>query len=222
LGFAMEIYPAGRWADEAAERITSSLPRSGSVVLTGGSAARDLYPKLASSGAPWAGIELFFGDERCVPPSDPDSNYALARRTLLRHIEAAAVHRMRGEDEPGTAAGAYEELVAPRVEAGWHLLLLGMGAEGHVAGLFPNSPALAESRLCVPVARPDGLTGLSLTPPALTAARRVLLLVSGTAKADAVRRAVSGVEAPETCPVRMFAHHPDATFVLDEDSASLL
>jgi 6-phosphogluconolactonase len=98
-------------------------------------------------------------------------------------------------------------------------MLLGMGADCHIGALYPASPALGADDYCAPVDRPDGLAGLTLTPPAMLAARKILLLVTGAAKAEAVRRAVEGSEGPESCPVRLLADHPDATFLLDEPAA---
>jgi 6-phosphogluconolactonase len=221
--FAVEVHPPDEWSSSAAEHIARALPRSGSLVLTGGSSATAVYPKLAVSGPTWPAIEVYFGDERCVSPDDPQSNYRLAADTLLGRVQPASVHRMRGEDDPDTAAGAYEAVVAPEIAEGFDVLLMGVGAEGHVAGLFPGSDALNERlRLCRAVSRPDGLQGLTLTPPALLSAKTVLLLVAGSSKADAVRRAVTGDEDPATCPVRLFADHPNARFVLDEAAAALL
>jgi 6-phosphogluconolactonase len=223
LSFAAEVFAGHDYAPEAAARIALSLPGAGSVVLTGGATARPVYEALASSDAGWGSIEVFFSDERCVPPTDDSSNYLMVRRALLDPVGARRVHRMIGEDDPDAAAAGYHAEVADAARAGFDLLLLGMGADCHVAALFPESGALGESeRLCVAVRRPDGLTGLTLTPPPLRGARRILLLVAGEAKADAVRRAVAGDEDPARCPVRLLAGHPDATFLLDEDSASLL
>ena len=223
MSFQVAVHPRDRWARAAADAVLASLPQPGSVVLTGGSAAELVLPLLIGPEVHWRSLSLYFSDERAVPPEDPNSNFGLIHDRLLIHIEARSVNRIRGEDEPGHAALAYQQVVAPAVERGFDLMLLGVGREGHIAGLFPGSPALdATDRLCLPVQRPDGMMGITLTPPALTSARRILLLVSGESKADAVRRAVSGDEPPTTCPVRVLAHHPRARFVLDEAAASLL
>jgi 6-phosphogluconolactonase len=223
MSFQVEIHPSEYWAQTAAKLILDSLPQAGSVVLTGGSAAELVYPLLTEQQRQWQLIELYFSDERCVRPDDPNSNFGLISRTLLSEIRPAAVHRMRGEDEPSEAAGAYEQMVAPAAERGLDVVLLGVGSDAHIAALFPASPALDESeRLCVAVRRPDGMLGITLTPRALLRARRILLLVSGRSKADAVRRAVSGGETVSRCPARVLAEHPDVRFVLDEAAASLL
>lgn len=199
------------------------MARDGSLVLTGGTTAERIYPPLASTGGDWSQIAIFFSDERCVPPDDARSNFGMARRLLLDRVGATNVVRMKGEVEPDVAAGAYDSGIRPAVEARLDLVVLGMGSDCHVAALFPGSAALEEQeRLCVAVARPDGLTGLTLTPPALLAAKQVLLVAAGEAKAEAVRRAVGGDEQAATCPARLLADHPDATFLLDEPAAALL
>jgi 6-phosphogluconolactonase len=224
VSFEVEIHPSEYWAQAAAKLILESLPQAGSVVLTGGSAAELVYPLLITKQQRrWQFIDLYFSDERCVRPDDPNSNFGLIDRTLLSDIRPAAVHRMRGEEEPSEAARAYEQVVAPAAERGLDLVLLGVGDDAHIAALFPASPAFDESeQLCLAVRRPDGMIGITLTPRAFLRARRILLLVSGRSKADAVRRAVSGDETPSACPVRVLAGHPDVRFVLDEAAASLL
>ena len=130
---------------------------------------------------------------------------------------------MRGEDPPRAAAQSYhDELVEP-VAGGIDVALLGMGPDNHIAALFPNSPGLMEKEaLCVPVDRPDGLKGLTMTPPAILAARSVLLIATGASKAEAVARAVSGDDDALRTPVRLLAEHADATFLLDRPAASNL
>jgi 6-phosphogluconolactonase/glucosamine-6-phosphate isomerase/deaminase len=100
--------------------------------------------------------------------------------------------------------------------------MVGMGAEGHICALFPNSPALTSSRLSVAVDRPDGMKGITMTPRALLMAKKIYIVERGTEKADAVRRAMNGDEPASTVPVRVLAEHPDVTFLIDEPAASLL
>jgi 6-phosphogluconolactonase len=223
MGFAVEVFSEGSYALEAAARIALSLPGEGAVVITGGTTAKRIYGPLAGSDAGWGSLEVFFSDERCVPPDDVKSNYHMAHALLLDAVRPQRVHRMKGEEEPELAARAYHEELEPRVGQGLDLALLGLGSDCHVAGMFPGTGALKEtSRLCVRVDRPDGLTGLTVTPPVLLSAQRVLVIASGRAKSQAVRRAVAGDEPPEDCPVRLLADHPDATFLADESAASLL
>jgi 6-phosphogluconolactonase len=222
VSFGVEVLPNERFAHHAAARITRALPEARSLVLTGGTTAEMIYHPMAEAGAGWDGIEVFFSDERCVPPDDDRSNYGMAKRILLDAVQPKVVHRMRGEDPPPEAARAYADEVAPFVDQGLDLVLLGMGADCHICAMFPGSPVLTTTEHCLPVDRPDGMTGLTLTPPIVTKGREILLLVSGSGKADAVGRAVEGDEGPDACPARLLADHPNATFLLDEDAASAL
>jgi len=180
------------------------------VVLAGGSTPRNLYSLLATAAyrerVPWAATHLFFGDERCVPPDHPESNFRMVKEALLDHvpIPGGQVHRMQGEDpQPERAAGAYEDelrhffVTAGDLPPRFDLGLLGLGADGHTASLFPGSPALDEGwRLVVPAAV-EGLVArrLTLTLPVLNAAARVVFLVAGSAKARALAAVVRGTAA---------------------------
>ncbi len=222
MGFGVEVSPPDRFAERAATQIADLAPTGGgSLVLTGGTTVEPVYSALVAQRGDWSGLEVFFSDERCVPPDDAASNYAMAKRTFLDHAGLPSVHRMRGEDEPEEAARSYHaELITP-VESGFDLVLLGMGADGHIAALFPYSDALrATDMLCSAVQRPDGLGGLTLTPPALWSGKKILLLVTGGGKAETVRRVIHGDEPPEECPARLLADQPDVTFLLDEPAAS--
>lgn len=222
MTFAVEVFPPNQYAAEAAARIGQSLPEKGNVVITGGETAAGIYPRLADASPDWSGLCVYFSDDRCVPPDDERSNFNMARRVLLEAVRPGSVYRMHGEDPPEQAAKSYEGAIRSAMQEELDLVLLGMGTDAHVGAIFPGSPALGEDRLCVPVDRPDGLTGLTLTPPPLTSGKEVLLVVTGEGKAEAVRRAVRGEEPPESCPARLLADHPNATFLLDESAASLL
>lgn len=222
MSFKEEIFSADVYAAEAARRIAEAFPGGGSKVLTGGTTVEPIYPQLAAKKTDWTGVEVAFSDERCVPPDDPASNYGMARRLILDSVDGSTVHRMKGELEPSQGAADYHLSIAPLVQRGFDLLLLGVGADAHVGALYPDSPALSASAYCAAVDRPDGMKGLTLTPPSMLSAKKILLLVTGEAKAGAVRRAIQGDESPGSCPVRLLADHPDATFLLDEAAASLL
>ncbi|MFP5351112.1 MAG: 6-phosphogluconolactonase [Actinomycetota bacterium] len=223
MSFEVEVFPEEAYAAEAAAAILSALPARGSVVLTGGTTAERIYPLLGADPDVWSNIEILFSDERCVPPDHDESNFKMAARLLLDPAGVRTIHRMRGEDEPLEGAERYHHEIAPVVEAGLDLLLLGMGADAHVGAMFPGSPALGETEnLCAAVDRPDGMRGLTLTPPAMLAARKILLLVTGTSKAQTLGRVIEGDEPPSACPARLLADHPDATFLLDTPAASAL
>ena len=173
------------------------------VALSGGSTPRRLFQTLAAMGRaalPWDHIELWWGDERCVPPDHADSNYRMTRETLLEPLGLTRVHRIEAERAPHAAAEDYERalvgaLGAPPV---LDLVWLGMGPDGHTASLFPGSPAVQEKQRFVvenPVDSPVAhgkTTRITLTAPAINAARRVRFLVAGADKADRLREVLEG------------------------------
>ena len=224
MSFQVERFPDTFYPQKAAARIAAELPGSSSVVLTGGTTAEKIYLPLADTGVGLADKDVFFSDERCVPPDDAASNFAMARRTLGDALKGARLHRMRGEDPPEEAAASYSDEVGAVVGGndGFDLLLLGMGADRHIGAMFPGSPALEATALCAPVDRPDGMKGLTLTPPAMLPAKKILILVTGEAKAEAVARVVKGGDQVVDSPARLLADHPDVTFLLDEGSAGQL
>ena len=180
-------------ATAAAERIRALRPRT--LVLAGGRTPRALYERLGMDDLPWSEVDVWFGDERCVPPDHPDSNYRMAHEALLSRVQAR-VHRMPSE---GCDAAAYERELRAAFGAGtprFDLVLLGLGADGHTASLFPGDPALEErERLVVRVERPDH-PRLSLTLPLLSAAAQALFLVTGAEKRDALARLLAGEAIP--------------------------
>jgi 6-phosphogluconolactonase len=217
----VDVWPAGDYPLRAARRLAMRLPGHGAVVITGGTTAELVYRKLVQEGSDWSSVDVLFSDERAVPPTDDASDYRMASETLLASARPRAVHRMRGEDEPTGAARAYAEAIAPLVAEGIDLAVLGMGADGHICALFPGSPALESTELCAAVDRPDGMKGITLTPPALRACKQILVIATGEAKAEAARRAIAGDEDPTACPARLLADS-NTTFLLDEPAASLL
>jgi 6-phosphogluconolactonase len=206
---------------EATAREAISARGRFSCALTGGSAAKTLYPRLARASVKWERTHFYFSDERCVPPTDAESNFRLADEVLLKPcgVPAKNVHRLWGEDEPRAAAAAYEATL-PTLD----VVHLGMGPDGHVASLFPGHPLLEESRLRVaaltdspkpPAAR------LSLTLPALRQAGAVWFLVTGEAKRRALAEALS--DATSRLPAAL-AHRAARASVwfLDDAAAQLL
>jgi 6-phosphogluconolactonase len=166
------------------------------LMLAGGGTPIPVYRALASRELPWRDLVLYFGDERCVPPDHDESNYRAVIQALFpRGLPAGVrIHRMRGEDDPQTAAAAYEKLLPKRID----VLLLGMGGDGHTASLFPGSPALKESArsvMSVIGAKPPPQR-LSITPPVIAAARNCLVLAQGEGKAGAVKRALEQGDLP--------------------------
>ena len=223
MAFKTEVFSEQDLPERAAAWIAAELERSASFVVTGGTTAERVYKGLARHDVAWGGIEVLFSDERCVPPNDPASNFGMIDRLLFSTTAPKEIHRMRGEDEPPEAATSYGEEIRPVVEAGIDLVYLGMGGDAHVGAMFPGSLALdTTAELCVPVDRPDGMEGLTLTPPAMLSGRKVVLVVGGAGKAEAVARVINGAETPAQCPARILAQHPDVTFLLDEAAAKNL
>ncbi|HEY6477427.1 MAG TPA: 6-phosphogluconolactonase [Polyangia bacterium] len=194
------------------------------IALAGGSTPRALYPTLAQ-GIDWGRANVFFGDERAVPPGDPQSNYRMARETLLdpAQVPPANVVRWRGEDpDLDAAARDYEAALTTGASAPWlDLALLGLGADGHTASLFPGTSALAEEdRLAVAVDVAEmGTRRLTLTYPALCGARDVCFLVTGREKASALSAVVEAGHLPAARIVRRAG---PVTIFCDEAAASAL
>jgi 6-phosphogluconolactonase len=240
--------PGSLYAD-AAERVVAAAARATAdrgrfdLVLTGGSTAPGLYERLATeplhSRVDWARVHVWWTDERCVSPDDPLSNYGAASEILLDRvpIPCGQIHRMRGEDpNPEREAVRYE--AALRTEYGlargeaprFDLLLLGLGDDTHVASLFPGAPTLLQGDRLVAAVRtgkvaiPDPTVDrLTLTYPALNAARAALFLVAGEGKAAAVRAVLEGPRDPALHPaqgVRPAAG--EAIWLVDRPAASLL
>ncbi len=174
------------------------------VALAGGSTPAACYRLLANerrADVDWARVEIFFGDERCVPPDHADSNYGMARRALFDHvpIPPTQLHRMRGEDEPRSAAKAYEDILRQTLGTEpLDLVLLGMGPDGHTASLFPGTTALDETQAWVVANRVPqlGVDRLTLTFPMLSAARAVMVNVTGAEKAARLAEVLHGGNLP--------------------------
>ena len=195
------------------------------IALAGGSTPRALYPALVA-GVDWTRAKIFFGDERAVPKNDPDSNYRMARETLLEpaRVPPANVIRWRTEDpDLDAAARDYEEALRAGAAAPWlDLALLGLGPDGHTASLFPGTSGLAEEdRLAVAVdVAQMGTRRLTLTYPALCGARDVCFLVTGRDKATALATAVEAGHLPAARIVRRSAG--PVTIFCDGPAASAL
>lgn len=235
---AEELY--SRAADAVAVTAERAVAARGvfSVALSGGTTPRSLYELLATdqyrSRIPWGNTHVFWGDERCVPPTHPDSNYRAAHDALLVHvpIPPANVHRLRGEeDAPEAAASEYERtlreffLVEPGQAPPFDLLLLGMGDDGHTASLFPHTDALREERRTVVANFVDKLAAyrLTITPPVLRSAREVLVLVSGGAKARVLRDVLESPLDVDTYPSQLLrTSGGTVTWMVDAEAASLL
>ena len=234
----LRVYSDARELSEAAaqllvEEARRRVDESGrfAVALAGGSTPKMTYEILAREyGGPedldWSKVHAFFGDERSVPPDHEDSNYRMAREALLSHVPVGSVHRMRGEMEPREAAALYEEELeeffgGPPV---LDLVLLGIGEDGHTASLFPDTPALdARDRWAVenPVEKLN-TTRLTLTVPAVDAARKVAFLVAGEGKAEALEEILEGDANPHKYPAKLVRPEAEVAWMVDRAAARLL
>jgi 6-phosphogluconolactonase len=233
----------GELAHKAAEQFVAlagaAVARAGrfAVALSGGSTPRAVYSLLGSpefrDRVDWPRVHLFWGDERCVPPDHPESNFRMVQETLLAKIQIPSqnVHRMIGEKEPAQAAAAYEQelreffAVQPGQMPRFDLILLGLGEDGHTASLFPGTAALDETEHWVAAVYVEQLQSyrLTLTLPVINAAAQVTFLVSGASKA----KIVSDIFAPDSAS----RNYPAAqvrpmegrlTWMIDRDAAKEL
>lgn len=186
-----------------------------SVALSGGTTPRRVYELLASDeyGArvDWPKVHVFFGDERTVPPDHADSNYRMAREALLSRVQIPTenVHRIEGLGDAAANASDYESVMRGFFgDAEWprfDLIFLGMGDDGHTASLFPETSALAEARAWVAPNWVEklGAWRITLTAPAINAARRVVFLVTGASKAERLAEVLNGAHDPSRLPSQM-------------------
>jgi 6-phosphogluconolactonase len=208
-----------------AERLAEQARAGGNVVLTGGSTPRWAYELSAGLEPDWSRVELWWGDERCVPPGDERSNYGLAKAALLDRLETqpAAVHRMQGELGRDDGAAEYRQELAG--VGTFDLVLLGLGPDGHVASLFPGFPTLDVTNRDV-VGSAAGhapfVDRITLTLPRLGATRELLFLVTGEDKSDAVARAFAGEPSHSTPGSLARATEGPTRAIIDRAAASSL
>ncbi len=203
------------------------------IALSGGDTPQNLYRVLATEYAtqvPWDATHVFFGDERCVPPDHPDSNYGMAREALLARIPGleSRTRRIEGERPAGDGASRYAEMLhrefphtAGTPPTTFDILLLGVGTDGHTASLFPGSPALSErSRWALATQAPAGAAvtnRVTLTFPALDAARTTLILCAGAGKRAIVAQIRAALaHAGERYPVARVTARGTVHWLLDE------
>jgi 6-phosphogluconolactonase len=201
-------------ANHVVEEARSAIARSGrfTLCLSGGATPRPAYQRLAqldyARRVEWNRVHVVWGDERCVPPDHPRSNYGMAYEALLRHVPVPReqIHRIRGEDDPQVAAAAYErELRELLGDQRLDLALMGLGADGHTASLFPGRPAVNElERWVMAVPSPnDAEWRVTLTPVVINAAAAVTFVVSEAAKAERLNEVLEGAYAPDRLPAQM-------------------
>jgi 6-phosphogluconolactonase len=207
-----------------------------SVALAGGSTPRGVYELLAGEEfrgrVDWVNVHVFFGDERAVPAGHADSNYRMASESLLSRVNVPEknIHRIEGVGDAAANASDYESEMRGLFgeDAEWprlDLVLLGMGDDGHTASLFPNTAALDERRAWVAANWVEklGAWRVTLTAPAINAARHVLFLVNGAGKAERLREVLKGGRDPARLPSQLIRPH-DGTleWLVDRAAASRL
>ena len=210
-----------------------------SVALAGGSTPKALYALLATNPllqakVPWSKIQFFFGDERHVPPDNAESNFRMAEEAMLGKapVDPKQVHRIKGEKRNAAqAAEGYEQDLRAsfRLQAGqfprFDLVLLGMGPEGHTASLFPGTKALKEERHLV-VSNWVGkfyTDRITFTPPVLNNAARVIFMVHGEEKAQALKAVLEGPYEPEQLPAQIVQpKQGKVLWLVDPSAASML
>ncbi len=199
-----------------AERLATQASAGGSIVLTGGSTPRRAYEIAVELEPDWSRVDVWWGDERCVPPDDDRSNYGMAKEALLDRLAVAprSVHRMESVDQYArelAGVGTFD------------LVLLGLGPDGHIASLFPNFPTLDVTDRDV-VGTPAGhepfVDRISLTLPRLRNTRELLFLVTGADKADAVARAFAAEPSRDTPGSLVRAAYGPTRAILDSASSA--
>jgi 6-phosphogluconolactonase len=203
------------------------------VALSGGSTPRNLYEILAGPGyagrVAWEHAHFFWGDERCVPPEHPESNYGMVKAALLSKITIpeANVHRMAGEKDPEIAAAEYEKTLVdffskPGEWPRFDLMLLGVGEDGHTASLFPGSDALENTENLVVATYVEKLKAhrLTLTLPVINHAAKIWFLVAGASKAAIVREIFKDEAASRYPAARVEPTDGRLTWFITQDAAA--
>jgi 6-phosphogluconolactonase len=221
-------------ADFVVKRAQAAVAERGRfvVALAGGGTPKPVYEQLASperAGAvDWDRVHVFFGDERCVPPADEQSNFRMAREALLERVPLpeSNIHRILGEVDPEIAAVTCEQQLKRlfRCERpSIHLVLLGIGGDGHTASLFPGTAAVRERERLVVAQYVDKMRSwrVTFTPVLLDAAREVLFLAEGSGKADVIREILLGAYQPDVLPSqRVQPHAGHVHWCLDRAAAT--
>ncbi len=215
------------------ERVRTALTerQSCSIALSGGSTPQPLYAALALADLPWDRIQIFWGDERYVPASNPDSNYGMTRRVWLDlvPIPAANVHPMPTDlSQPQLAAAEYDRQITAHfgLESGsipvFDIVLLGMGDDGHTASLFPHTTALSVVDRLVTVGDKDGQPRLTFTFPLINQARSTIFLVSGASKQTALTAVFASTGDITAYPSRGVKPQGELLWLLDAAAGELV
>jgi len=200
------------------------------ICLSGGNTPRSIYSLLAKnkeSDIPWEKMEFFWGDERCVPPGDHQSNYRMAMESFLGplNIEMDVIHRIKGENDPDFERLRYAEIVKSNTNGVFDLFFLGLGNDGHIASIFPNQMFNLNSRaICEKVIHPDtGQIRITLTGNIINASKNVVFLVTGSGKSDIVREVIQRTGEWNKYPAsHIQPKEGKLIWLLDKNAAALL
>lgn len=226
---ALALEGAQRFVDAAKQAI--DLCGRFSVALSGGHTPEAMFELLARepyrSQVAWEKVEIFFSDERCLSPDSPESNYRMARETLLLKVPIPGdnVYRIRGEIDPNQAAIEYGEMLKEKFgDGGLDLIFLGMGPDGHTASLFPGTEALKETKhRCVANFVPKfNAWRVTMSAPFINRARAVVFLVLGADKAERVAEVLEGPPDPDRLPSQLIRPtEGNLTWLMDVAAAGM-
>ena len=217
----IRVFDTPREAQSAAAELLVESARAGEhIALSGGDSPGPAYELAAGLEQDWSAATLWWGDERCVPPDDDRSNYLLVKKTLLDRItQQPEVHRVQGELGGDEAAARYDsETEGLRLG----LALQGIGPDGHTASLFPGAPTLDERERRVVAAPHEDVERVTMTLPMLSAADKVVFLVIGESKAEAVRKSFAEEPSPETPASLLRSQNGETIVLLDRAAAAEL
>jgi 6-phosphogluconolactonase len=217
----IRVFDTPREAQSAAAELLVESARAGEhIALSGGDSPGPAYELAAGLEQDWSAATLWWGDERCVPPDDDRSNYLLVKKTLLDRItQQPEVHRVQGELGGDEAAARYDsETEGLRLG----LALQGIGPDGHTASLFPGAPTLDERERRVVAAPHEDVERVTMTLPMLSAADKVVFLVIGESKAEAVRKSFADEPSPETPASLLRSQNGETIVLLDRAAAAEL
>jgi 6-phosphogluconolactonase len=231
----VEIYPELQAiGDRLAEFLKQAENKRISFVLSGGNTPRKIFSHLGKyhSSLAWQNIDFFWGDERCVPPDHPESNYRMARKSLfeLIHPSSSRVHRIHGEDPPHDEKYRYQEEIRDHVEPHnripvFDIMMLGIGEDGHTASIFPDQLHLLQSKnICEVAVHPQtGQKRITLTGPLIKMSRNILFIATGINKAEIVSRILKSGKGCEDLPAyQIRPENGELFWILDQEASSNL
>ena len=220
-------------SDSFIKMISESEPNDVHVALSGGSTPRLFFQQLAEDGknASWQKVQFYWGDERCVPPDHPDSNFGMTKMYLFSKIDIPDqnLHRIRGETDPVIEAERYSRHLLQSITKyensypvfDW--IILGLGEDGHTASIFPKDEKVIQSaKICEVAEHPQtGQQRITLTLPVINSADRISFLVTGTGKSKIIKEILSTTDTEKIYPAAMIQSNKNAVeWYMDKDAAS--